>query len=137
MPYSFARSLKNTRRSVVGGTAGTRVDRGKGLSSERRSILSIHLPVRPVCLELAAAASTASNEAAAAGVNVLRIQDSFDSPSPATCRSAMLGLLAITAVSCDTIVEWLYDTGPPGMDWELNWAEENMSQTAQTLHHQK
>jgi hypothetical protein len=67
--------------------------------------LSIHLPVRPVRLALAAAASTASNEVAAAGDKVLRIQDNFGSPSRATCRFATLGLLAITAVSGDTVVE--------------------------------
>jgi hypothetical protein len=67
--------------------------------------LSIHLPVRPVRPALAAAASTASNDAAAAGVKVLRIQDNFDSPSRATCRFATLGVLAITAVSDDTVVE--------------------------------
>jgi hypothetical protein len=67
--------------------------------------LSIHLPVRPVCLALVAAASTASNEAAAAGVKVLRIQDNFDSTSQATRRSATLELLAVAAVSCGIIVE--------------------------------
>jgi hypothetical protein len=61
--------------------------------------------VRPLCLALVAAASTASNEAAAAGVKVLRIQDNFDSTSQATHRSATLELLAVAAVSCGIIVE--------------------------------
>jgi hypothetical protein len=78
---------------------------GKGLLLAWRSILSIHFPVAPVCLALAAAAITASSRIAAAGVNVLRIQDSFDSTSQAICRSATLGLVAITAVSCDSMVE--------------------------------
>lgn len=86
---------------------------GKSFLLAWRSILSIHFPVAPVCLALAAAAITASSRTAAAGVNLLRIQDSFDSTSHATCRSAMLGLVAITAVSCDNMVESqsLYDTG--------------------------
>jgi hypothetical protein len=92
-----------------------RIDGSKDLSYERRSILSIHVPVAPVCLALAADSTTVSSRAAAAGVSVLRIQDSFDRTSQAICRSATLGLFAITAVSCDSIVEsWsLYDTGHP------------------------